>query len=54
MKKIIAVLIVLFGVWMVFWEPVDAVTTYLGPFWSFVGGIAIIIAGAVFWKIKAF
>jgi len=53
-KKLIPTLVVIFGVWMVFWPPVEVATAIAGPVWSMTIGVVIIVIGAILWKVKAF
>ena len=53
MNKLIAMIIVIFGIWLVFWPPVEYVTNIVGPVWSMIIGVVIVIGGFIFWKIKA-
>lgn len=51
--RLIAILILIGGVWMCYWTPIDYITKALGPIWSTLLGIVIIAIGAFVWKIKA-
>ena len=51
--KIVAILTVLFGVWLIYWGPVQHAFEVLGPENSIIVGVIIIIVGGII-GIKAF
>lgn len=53
MNKLLAMVIVVGGVWMIFWDAIEAITDYLGPILSPIVGIVICLIGFYFWRIKA-
>ena len=51
LKHLILILVAVAGIWLIFWEPIDWITTQLEWWQSVILGAIIVIVAIKFWKV---